>query len=228
MNVTILSIFRNAVIYLERYFEQMDGLQASLHERGDTLHLLLGYGDSIDGTGAALWDECSNRFSAHLVDVSHGGPHYGSIEHPDRFRLLAQVGNQLLGCIPPNADVVGIVESDLIWQAETILQLLEDLEHVDAVAPMVMDAIPADSFYDVFAFRRNGARFTKTPPFHPDLQPGSDLLEIDSAGSVLFLDADLARKARFTYDSAIVGFCKGIREQGASICVNTQTAVQHP
>lgn len=225
MNITIISIFRQATHYLERYFEQMDDLQRLLNARGDSLYLLLGYGDSTDGTGEALWDECANRFGAHLMDVSHGGPSFGSIEHPQRFKQLAYCGNRLLGCIPPNADVVGIVESDLIWQAETMLQLLEDLDHVDAVAPMVMDG--ESSFYDVYAHRRKGVRFHKTPPFHPDIDADSDLLEVDSAGSVLFMSATLARKARFSDDTAIVGFCESLREQGASIFVNTQATVSH-
>ena len=41
MNVTVLSIFRNATHYLERYFEQMDSLQRLLNGRGDSLHRVL-------------------------------------------------------------------------------------------------------------------------------------------------------------------------------------------
>ena len=226
MKVTILSCFRQATHYLERYFEQMDDLQRLLMGRGDSLHLLLGYGDSTDGTGAALWDECANRFNAHLLDVSHGGALYGSIEHPQRFRQLAFVGNRLLAHVPMDADVVGIVESDLIWEANTMVRLLDDLEHVPCVSPMIMDG--PNSFYDVFAHRRNGQRFTKTPPYHEDLDVESDLVELDSAGSVLFVQADLARKARFSDGEAIVGFCESIREQGGSIWLDTQASVQHP
>lgn len=229
MNVTILSCFRQAVHYLERYFEQMDDLQRLLNARGDHLHLLLGYGDSRDGTGAALWDECVHRFDAHLLDVSHGGPEFGSIEHPQRFKQLASIGNKLLDNVPPDADVVAIIESDLIWDAMALLQLIDALPvlpHPAAVAPMIMDG--ERSFYDVFAFRRGGVRFTKQPPYHADLRGDSDLLELESAGSVLVMDAALARKARLSDEEAIVGFCAGIRKHGGSIWLDTTVPVAHP
>lgn len=240
MNVTVISAFRNAAHTLERYCEQMDGLQAMLHKRGDSLTLLLGYGDSTDGTEAALFDECSNRFCAHLVDVSHGGPVFASIEDPVRFKHLAYVGNRLLAHVPSDAGVVGIVESDLIWEPSVLVQLIEDLEHLPpdygAVAPMVMDG-PA-SFYDSFAFRKNGVRFTKTPPYHADIEAEVEqnpqlshvisLIPLDSAGSVLFMDAYLARKARFSDGEAIVGFCRDIYRLGGSIWLDTQASVAHP
>jgi hypothetical protein len=224
LNVTILSLFRNSTHYLERYFEQMDSLQARLRERGDTLHLILGYGDSIDGTGEALFDECANRFCALLVDVSHGGRHYGSIEHPTRFKQLAYCGNKLLACVPTDADVVGIVESDLIWDANTMVALIDHLAHVPAIAPMIMDG--ERSFYDGYAFRKNGVRFTKTPPYCEWL--GSDLMQVDSAGSVLFARGNLARKARLTDEQVIVGYCEAIREQGGSIWLDPTRTVYHP
>lgn len=224
MNITIVSIFRNATHYLERYFEQMDALQKLLMERGDSLYLLLGYGDSTDGTGEALWDECANRFAAMLLDVSHGGPEFGSIEHPQRFKQLATIGNRLLNSIPPNADVVGIVESDLIWDAETLLRLIDHTAHVPAIAPLVMDG--PNSFYDVFAFRKNGLRFVKQPPYHEWLS--DRMMHLDSAGSVLFVRADLARKARLSDDAAIVGFCESIRKHGGSIWLDPALSVAHP
>lgn len=253
MNVTILSAFRNAVPQIERYCEQMDGLQALLHRRcagptgapgartsGDTLRLLLGYGDSTDGTEAALFDECSNRFCAHLIDVTHGGAHYGSIEHPTRFKQLAFVGNRLLEHVPDDADVVGIVESDLIWEPDTLVQLIEDLEHLPplgAVAPMILEQ-KTGLYYDIWGHRKNGVRFTKQPPFHaallveveqnPQLGHVISLVEVDSAGSILFMDGDLARVARFSEEEAIVGLCKDIYAHGGGVYLDANATVYHP
>lgn len=227
MNVTILSLFRNSCHYLERYFEQMDDLQRLLTQRCDSLYLLLGYGDSTDGTGAALRDECANRFAAMLLDVSHGGKAYGSIEHPERFRQLAYCVNRLLACIPPNADVVGIVESDLIWDAKTLVKLIDMTGFGFCMAPMIMDG--ENSFYDSFAFRKNGQRFTKEPPYHASL-PGNEghLIQLDSAGSVLFVPGWLARKARLRDGNAIVGFCEDIYKYGGSIWLDPALSVAHP
>lgn len=226
MNVTILSAFRNSVSYLERYCEQMDGLQATLRARGDTLKLVLGYGDSDDGTGAALFDECSNRFCAHLIDCSHGGPAFGSIEHPQRFKQLAYVGNRLLDAVPDDSDVVGIVESDLIWQADTMLQLIDHLATYPVIAPLIMDLESLDRFRDVYAFRRNGVRFTNNAPYHAELNGA--VLQVDSAGSVLLMRGDLARKARFPEEDVIVGFCREIYEQGGIVYVDPALKVIHP
>lgn len=227
MNITIISIFRNATGHIERYCAQMDALQGALAQRGDTLTLLLGYGDSSDDTAALLYEACLARFDALLVDVSHGGPHFGSVENAQRFKQLAGVGNKLLGYVPPTADVVGIVESDLLWEAQTIVRLVDDLADVPCVAPMVMDG--PDSFYDVFAFRRNGVRFSKQPPYHADLADEADLnlLEVDSAGSVLLLDASLARQVRFGEAQAIVDFCAGVRACGGSVWLDTNVAACH-
>jgi hypothetical protein len=225
MNVTVISIFRQAAHYLERYCEQMDDLQRLLSQQGHSLYLLLGYGDSTDGTGEALWDEVADRFPAMLLDVSHGGPSFGSIEHPERFKQLATIGNRLLACVPPNADVVGIVESDLIWDALTLSDLIAHLTHVPAIAPMVMDG--PDSFYDIFAFRKGGVRFIKTPPYHEWLDGCCELVQLDSAGSVLFVRADLARKARLHDGNAIVGFSQDIYNHGGSVWLDTTLSVSH-
>lgn len=243
MNVTVISTFRNAVgPQISAYFCQIDALANALARRQPytRLSLILGYGDSDDGTGEALFEAAADSIGALLIDVSHGGPLYGSIEHPQRFQQLAYVGNRLLDCVDASSDVVGIVESDLVWEPETMVQLIEDLEHLPppygAVAPMVMDG--PDSFYDAFAFRRKGVRFTKQPPYHADL-PGLveqdpelshviSLVEVDSAGSVLFMDAELARQARFSEEEAIVGLCKDIYAHGGSVWLDANATVYHP
>lgn len=226
MNITIISCFRNATHYIERYFDQMSALGTLLLKRGDHLKLILGYGDSVDGTGEMLYEEAIFAMDALLIEVSHHGPVFGSIEHPQRFRQLAFVGNRLLDHVPANADIVGIVESDLIWQPEVMMRLIDHIQDYVAVAPMVMDG--QDSFYDVFAFRANGKRFSKQPPYHRCFDEYMRLYPLESAGSVLFMDAYLARKARFSDGEAIVGFCRDIRDAGGSIWLDPSLSVAHP
>lgn len=226
MNITILSSFRNATRHIDRYFTQIDALAACLARRGDRLNLQLGYGDSTDGTSEMLFESAACSIGAVLHNVTHGGAEYGSIEHPQRFKQLAYVGNRLLATIPPDADVVGIVESDLIWDAMTMLRLIDHLRDVPAVAPMIMDG--PDSFYDVFAFRRDGQRFTKTPPYHAVFSRGDDLVQLDSAGSVLWMRGDLARVVRCTEDEVIVGLCEDINAHAGSIWLDSRCIVHHP
>lgn len=59
MNVTVISCFRNATGHIERYFDQVGKLATTLGARGDWLKLILGYGDSTDGTGEMLFEEAT-------------------------------------------------------------------------------------------------------------------------------------------------------------------------
>jgi hypothetical protein len=196
MKVVILSAFRNSLPYVFRYAAQMQDLGAMLNERRDTLHLILGHGDSIDGTELALKDAC-HWLDAKLIDVSHGGRHYGSNTHPRRFAQLAGVFNKLLSHVHADADIVGHVESDLVWEAPALLQLIDDTLQVPAVAPLVLGG-DSDQFYDLWAYARDGVHFTKSPPYHECLADRDGLVQIDSAGSVLFVRGALAREARYS------------------------------
>lgn len=242
MNVSVVSHFRNAVGYLERYFEQMDSLKAALGEQGYELTLVLGYGDSTDGTGIQLYDECVHRFDARLIDVSHGGPYLGSIVHPERFRQLAYVGNKLWKNIPDNADIVGLVESDLIWKAQSFIDLLEFLQGLGSVneeiphlvAPMVMHQRSVgephldDRFYDRWAFRYNGVQFKNEPPYHKALESSGTYVEMNSVGSFVLMDGKIAKQLCFPEEDVIVGFCRQARLLGARILLDKLTKVYHP
>lgn len=228
MNVTLCSYFRDSAATIPRYFEQAGGLNDALIARGDKLDLVLGEGDSTDGATLPELLICAApaTFPVRLYDVSHGGPVFGSIEDPQRFLQLSLVANTLAEWIPRGADAVVWVESDLIWQPNTILALIDHLANVPAVAPMVLENTQAPRFYDVWAVRRNGVRFTKDPPFHPELNAA--LLQVDSAGSCLAVRGELARAVRFPREDVIVGYCRGIYEHGGTIYIDPGLAVWHP
>lgn len=226
MNVAIVSCFRNAASYIDRYCLQMARLEARLELKGHKLHLILGYGDSNDGTGEILFEQCSRRFACTLMDVSHGGAHYGSIVHADRFKQLAGVYNALWSAIVPDTGVVGLVESDLIWQPYVPLSLILSVKENQIVAPMVYHA--DGRFYDTYAYRRQGTNFRNERPFHPDLGRES-LLEMDSVGSVLFMRYALASRLHWPEEDVVVGLCNMARERySATVLCNTELGVYHP
>jgi len=235
MNVTICSAFRNSVGHLSRYFDQVEALQNLLANRGATLHLVLGYGDSTDGTAEWLFDYCSYSIGAHLINCHHNGPRWASVEHPDRFRQLAYVTNRIWSQIPLDADVAVILDGDLIWDAATLLALIDDTNDYAAVAPLVMHLPGYERygpghtpyFYDTFGFRRNGVRFTNRPPYHADL-PGATMLQLDSAGGCIAMRGDLARSVRFPETDVIVGLCRMIYEAGGSVWLDCALRVYHP
>lgn len=229
MIVTIVSCFRNATGYIERYFNQVSALSIALAKRHDKLTLVLGYGDSADDTELMLNEEAMFTMGALLIDVSHGGKEYGSIVHPERFRNLAYVGNKLWDAIPADADIAILVESDLVWDTNTLLRLIDDLQHVPAVAPMVMHLLPPSRFYDTFAFRRNGVNFINGSPYHADLLTHRErFFQLDSAGSVLAMHGDLARGLHWPDEDVVVGVCRQIYERGGSVWLDRELTVWHP
>jgi hypothetical protein len=231
MNVTLCSAFRNSMSYLQRYFDQASSLNAALLAQGHDLYLVIGEGDSTDDTQQALLDYMeSPDLDVVLVDVAHGGPEYGSLVHAERFRQLAAVWNVLFGYIPPKADAVLVIESDLIWEPATMLALLDDLEHVGAVSPMVMlkrEGFPPDYFYDTWAFWRNGVQIRPMPPYFDGLDDDSDLHEVDSAGSCMAMLGDVARRVTWPEEDVFRGLCRQVREGGDHIYLDTRLKVTH-
>ena len=227
MRVALLSYFRDSTATLSRYFAQAAELRTAMESRGHTLTLVLVEGDSTDGTWQAL-----KRMAPAGSDLSqchHGGRRYGSHVHPERFRQLAQIGNHGLSRIPTNADVGAIVESDLIWSGDRLMQLINRLDTVPSVAPMVIlqrEGWPEQSFYDVFAYRKDGVHFHHRPPYHASLG-GQGLTQLDSAGSCIVMRGDSARQVRYTQGEVIVGLCRQIYDIGGSLWLDPTVAIYH-
>lgn len=227
LNVTLCSAFRNASSYIDRYLNQVIALDLALLGRGDTFSCIWGEGDSTDDTLHALM--FYNNIRCTIVDVTHNGPLFGSIVHPQRFKQLAGVCNKIWEKIPEDADVVIWAESDLQWDAATMLRLIDDLAFAPCIAPMIMEK-STGGWYDVWAYRRNGVHFTKQAPYHPDIEYSvtlGQLLQLDSAGSCLVMNGELARRLTWPEESVIVGICAGVYEHGGSVHLDPTVTVKH-
>lgn len=229
MNVCLISCFRNAALYIGRYFEQVAMLRMALAMRSDRLQLVLGEGDSLDDTRHLL-DRLGgmNLFRATIVDCAHGGPEFGSVVDIRRFRQLAHVGRCLWAAIPADADAVLYVESDLIWDAATLVKLLDRLEDCPAVAPMVMlqrEGWSADTFYDVWAFRKYSKMFNPQPPYF-DGWPQVSLVPLGSAGSCVAVRAALARQL-VPDERVFPGICEQIYYLNGSVWLDPTLSVYH-
>lgn len=241
--VCIGSAFRNSSgVQIRRYFSQVEALRAALGAGGIDLFLGLVEGDSRDSTRRDL-EHAMGPYRGSLLDRSHGGPVYGSTEQPERFRALQGVGNGILESCPGDVDALVYVESDLLWDAATIVSLLERLDkgRVDCVAPLIM---AGNHFYDVFAFRGlDGGRFAPFKPYHREAGeagaveddsapagvklPGG-ILEVSSAGSCLVMRAEMAWTCRVPPEDGLVGFCRDARSQGYRIWADFDRIVRHP
>jgi len=186
--VTLCSMFRDAVLYLERYFEQVKALEEFMDVR-----LVLAEGDSTDHTYQAL-----AKLDLELIKVDHGGDRYGSVDHPTRWQNIASVVRPLLEAVGDPGDAFIWVESDLVWEAGALAKLVLDLEEVPAVAPMLM-ANNHTRFYDVWGYRKDGKRFEAGAPYFPDM-PATGLVPIDSCGSCFVLRPDVFKRVVAEWD----------------------------
>jgi len=228
MNITLISPFRNAIGYIERYFNQVDRLRDMLTGFGHDFFGIWGEGDSTDKTQRYIHlFQYDFNLAGVVVDCTHGGPAFGSVVDPQRFLQCAYACNLLLMRIPQDADIVVWADSDIEWEPETILNLIDATKEYPAIAPLVLlrrEGWPADSFYNTFDFRIDGKHFTHEPPYHPKLD---GITQVDSAGSVLVMRGDLARKVHFTAQSVIVGLCAQIYQNGGSVWIEPKSKCFH-
>lgn len=227
MNVALLSFFRNAAGgQVQRYMTQAAGLRDAMAARGWHLRLISVYGDSQDATGDRLLVEAErHRLACTRVRRDHGGPVFGSTEHPARLAALSYVGNGGLEAILPQDDAVFYVESDLLWQPSTVLALLDELKPgLDVVAPLVF---AGELFYDVFVFRKNGQRFSPFHPYHGELNLHG-LTPVDSVGSAFVMRGDVGRSCRIRNNDVLLGFCADAWANGFTVNVDARQAVHHP
>lgn len=225
--ISVASIFRDSIEYLDRYFLQVAKLEAAL---GEPVRLVLAEGDSTDGTYIALHSLLVDHGQDdQLLKVEHGGPKFGSVDHPQRWAQIALVCNAVMEAAKPLPGPMIYVESDLIHDPPTMLQLLEDLAVYPAVAPMSMTGEgERRRFYDTYGMRGlDGERFDTQPPYHPDLATGAPLVKIGSAGSCIAMQAIVADAVRFGDNDCVVGLGREINHV-ASLWLDTRVSVIHP
>ena len=231
-SVCLCSAFRDAVPYLDRYLEQTTELYRTLDARGHNLHCVWGEGDSTDETAERLaWAAAYARWPITVVDCTHGGPAFGSIESAQRFRQLAHVGRCIWAAIPADSDAVVYVESDLIWDAATLLALLDRLIDYPAICPMVFlrrAGWHENSFYDTFAaVGLNGRHFTHHPPYHAEYVPDRPF-PVASMGSCMALRGAIARRIIFDDSTIFPDICRQIAAGGDGVYIDPGLCIYHP
>lgn len=227
MNVVVASAHRNSAGNARRYMQRVAMLRDRIAPA--SVRVIAAEGDSTDNTRAELMRHAAdNGLPIHLVDATHGHPPFGSTESPIRMVALSGVANRIFDSIRLDDDMLVYVESDLIWHAPTIEQLLShayaQTYGYDVFAPLVM---AGDLFYDVWAYRdMDGNRFGPFPPFHHRLN--GKLMQVSSAGSCLVMRSAVARECRIHDGNALVGWCHEARRMGYRIAVDPTLIINHP
>jgi hypothetical protein len=130
--------------------------------------------------------------------------------------------------IPQDADAVVYVESDLIWEPETLLTLTDRLQDYPAISPMVYlrrQGFGQNAFYDTYCYRKNGKQFGHYPPYVEGFDADKPFM-VDSAGSCMAMRGELAKG--LTWDEKVfVGICGQIYDNGGSVWCDPQCAVYH-
>jgi len=229
MIFSLCSAFRTSTDYLQRYFQQAKALRDHLADRGDTLRFVWGEGDSADGTLTLLRLMATELGNAQIVDCRHGGPVFGSVVNGERFKQLAYVARCVWAAIPADTDVMVWVESDLIWDAVTLTQLIDRVAEYGAISPMVFlerKDWKRWSFYDTFAFVLNGQHFDHCPPYHAGYDPDKPF-RVDSAGSCMAMRGAIARRIIFYEQTLFPDICRQIAAGRGSVWVDPQLCCYH-
>lgn len=249
MKFVVASAHRNtAGAQARRWMHQLVALKAELRNHYYcSFRAVAVEGDSTDNTRKELVDlALAVDIDLELRTCNHDGPVYGSTEQPERMAALSKVGNAIFDAVRPDDDVLVYVESDLVWEAETIRKLIDYViphriqvtQHqdrvpsfvdgvcdADVVAPMVF---AGDNHYDIWALRGlDGVRFSPSYPYHESLSRKTSLTEVSSAGSCLVMSAEVARRVRILNDNALVGWCEEARRQGYRIWVAPELRIRH-
>jgi hypothetical protein len=214
--------------YVERYMEQAGELARAIEGAGDTFYLVMAEGDSTDGTGAWLAEYIQRApFAGAIFTLPHGGPVFGSENNPTRWRNIARTWNglysQLGQFVGPNDRVI-YVETDLIWNVDTMLRLLNHVKGgLDAVSPM---SFHGSVFYDIWGYRGMDAwHFSGAPPYHHSLN-GGELVQILSSGSCMVMSGQVALTCRFAEQDAMLGH--SIYDNGFKLWLDPTLRVDHP
>jgi hypothetical protein len=228
MNIAIGSAFRNSAGRLQRYTSQVDAFRRFLSP-DYFVRVIAAVGDCVDNTYCELRSRMAVQgIPTQFVKCDHGGPVFGSTEEQARMDALTVVGNAILGGVNATDDILVYVESDLVWDAYTIKLLVDMVAGqrggFDVVSPLIF---AGPHFYDIYAFRKDGVRFSPFPPYHSDLNPYG-LTEVDSTGSCLVMRADVARTVRMPPGGVLIGWCNQARAQGYRIGVTSELRVTHP
>lgn len=215
----LCSIWRDSgAQQVKLYDHRVRQLRALTDER---VEIVAVEGDSTDDTYLQLMEICTP------LKVEHGGPYYDSTDNPARWRQLAVVCNVALTAAVRQLErdeSLVYIESDLRWEPEMILRLVEHTKKYPAVSPLSL--CQNERFYDVFGHRKDGHCFN---PWYPYYEGQSEsMTQIDSSGSCVALSWSAAQVVEFSQHDCIRGIGRTLYQHGLSLWLDPTLKVEHP
>lgn len=225
MNVAVVSMFRDATAYLDRYFAQVIALRVLLEAQGDRLRVVAVENNSTDDT----WDRLSaftHNELGTLVEAHDDCPYWPSVDVPDRWRHLAWVQNHTLTELDDGDDIYVYVESDLTWDPTELLALIGRYDETEAWSVPIYSKVRGGRYYDSWGSRMNGTSLAGRAPYHPDWKP--EPMVMDSVAAIIVCSAQVARQCRFSPEDGVLGFCRDLKSLGVTIMLDPALAAVHP
>lgn len=220
--VVLCSMWRNDCA--RRLVDRVEHLLAK-SESYPALRWVWVVGDSRDDTSHAL-AELSYGYPVQVVDIGDTG-----IEGDDahsRLRRLSETANEYFNWCE-NADYILVHESDIASPSNIVNRLVAHAER--GICPIAawptLEISPGKViFYDVFAFRKDGVRFTNEPPYHKCYRY-PEPFQVDSFGTCFLFHAEDAPLIHMR-EQAFLDLCLQLREQGRTLWVDPTLEVVQP
>jgi hypothetical protein len=187
-------------------------------------------GDNVDDTEHIL------STSAHCqkeIIVLRKDTHIHSSVPDDRLRGLSQSAQAGLDYFVDHyaqADYLLIHESDLISPPNLIERMiaLSQSKNGAAVAGWVTLQLGSEKlFYDTWAYRKDGVKFTNHAPFHASYDAETPF-EVDSVGSCVLFPAHPLRDGWRLTQGGIVEICQKMQAAGVHIWVDPTLEIIQP
>lgn len=178
-----------------------------------------------DGTWPALIEHVKRHRGLDISVVAQHDEITRTPDHANRLLHLGAAANAGLANIRADDDVVCIHESDLLSSADVIGRLLA-LGDIGAGWPL-LHLHGRYLFYDTWAYRRDGERFSNVPPYHACYRPDRPF-DVDSCGSVWAFPAAAARAGMRCRELACLDLCAWLRAAGHRIRVDPRIEIVQP
>lgn len=171
-------------------------------------------GDSHDHTEQMLRDVAELE---HRVEVVRFDSGLLGDDPEVRLQCLSLTANAGFDCVRADDDYWLIHESDIVSPPNLVELFLATGKCPVAGWPKL-----GELFYDTWAYRKEGVKFSNTTP-KPD-----GLVEMDSVGTCWMFQAEDLRAGLRIESGAAVELCNRLRERGRQIWVDPQIEVVQP
>lgn len=182
-------------------------------------------GDSTDGTTEML-AAASAGYPVKIIDIGDTG--IVGEDVPTRLRRLSETANEWWHWVD-DADYVMVHESDIVTPPNVVNFLVAHAQagRCPIAGWPTLEVRPGVTwFYDTFAYRKDGVRFSNQPPYHACYQP-DEPFTVDSFGTMYLFHAEDVPLVRF-HDNAVLDLCQQLREQGRTLWVDPTLEVSQP